>query len=117
MAKIPMLKPRIPTANTRIAPASFGLGPRVPKVADAFYSSASWIALRDQVRRESSGKCEWVGCTRRGRWVDHKLERRDRPDLSLDRANTWNLCSHHHGVKTAAVRRERKEREARGGGS
>lgn len=111
--RIPLLKPRIPTTSTRIAPPSFGLGPRAPKVADAFYSSAGWIALRDQVRRESRNMCEWPGCQHRGRWIDHKAERKDRPDLALDRSNLWNLCSHHHGVKTAD---ERRRRDDRGGG-
>lgn len=82
---------------------------RRTKKSDPFYSSAGWIALRDRVRREARGRCEWPGCTHHGRWVDHRVERRDGgPDL--DRANVWLLCSSHHTSKTAAEREKRLAR-------
>lgn len=100
-----MLVPKVPTADTRIVrPAATR---RLPKIADAFYSSAVWIALRDQVRRESGGMCEWPGCKERGQRIDHKLERKDRPDLALVRSNLWNLCPSHDGRKTAEEKRIR----------
>lgn len=109
MRRLIMLKPRVAPADTRVVPPS--AAPRKPKVSDPFYSSAAWIALRDRVRREAKGMCEWPGCRHRGRWVDHKKERRD-GGAGLDRANCWLLCSSHHQIKTAA---ERRRREASGG--
>ena len=111
-ARIPLLKTRVPAADVRRVLPSYGWGPRPAKVADPFYSSAAWIELRDRVRRESGNMCQWPGCTHRGRWIDHKLERKDRPDLELVRENLWNLCSPHHGSKGAA---EKRKREGRGG--
>lgn len=99
--RITMLKPRIPTLDIRIAPPV--------KVADPFYSSAAWIALRDQVRREAGGRCQWPGCAERGRYVDHRIEIRD-GGARLDRQNCGLLCASHHLQKGA---RERAKRAAR----
>ena len=43
---LPTLQPRVELANLRTAALP-------PKVADPFYSSPAWIALRDRVRREA----------------------------------------------------------------
>ena len=63
------LKPRIALANLRTAALP-------PKVADPFYSTQAWIALRDRVRREAGGRCQVAGCGRieRGMIVDHIVE-------------------------------------------
>jgi len=102
MAQIPTLKPRIPTLDTRIAP------PPLPreKVADPFYSSKEWIALRDRVRAEAGGMCQRVGCSTPGRIVDHIVERSD-GGASLDRANLELLCASHHAIKTNEAKRRR----------
>jgi 5-methylcytosine-specific restriction endonuclease McrA len=84
------------------------MAPRVaapPKVADRFYSSPEWIALRDQVRREARGKCQ--RCGNRGRYVDHKVELKD-GGARLDRANVWLLCASCHTTKTAGARADRR---------
>lgn len=94
-----MLKPRIPTADTRrVKPP--------PKVGDSFYSSPEWIALRDLVRREAKGKCETPGCTRPGYIVDHIIEIRD-GGAPLDRNNVWYQCQPHHVTKTNVERAKR----------
>lgn len=77
-----------------------------PKTAEPFYSSADWIKLRDQVRRESRGMCQVPGCTSRGRIVDHIVEIKD-GGAKLDRSNTMLCCDHHHSLKTAAERAKR----------
>ncbi|WP_319798314.1 HNH endonuclease signature motif containing protein [Nitrobacter sp.] len=99
MAKITMMRPRIPVADTRIAKPA-------PKTADRFYSSPEWIALRDLVRREAGGRCQMPGCQRPGHTVDHIVEIRD-DGAKLDRANVWLLCQSHHVEKTARERAKR----------
>lgn len=102
--RLPTLKPRIPMLDTRIAlpPAA----PRLPKTSEPFYSSAAWIELRDRVRREAQGRCQALGCTKRGRWVDHIVEIKD-GGAKLDRNNCMLMCPSHHTAKTAAVRARR----------
>ncbi len=51
---LPTLRPRIGVVDLRTAALP-------PKVAEPFYSSAEWIALRDRVRREASGRCQAQG--------------------------------------------------------
>ena len=101
---LPTLKPRVAEINLRNAKAP-------PKVADAFYSSAEWIALRDRVRREAGGRCQVPGCGRAERrmFVDHIVELKD-DGAPLDRSNVWLICGAHHSKKTA---RERAKRTAR----
>ena len=99
MAKLRMLRPRLTAVDLRrVKPAA--------KVAEPFYSSAEWIALRDQVRREAKWMCQAPGCTRRGHIVDHIVEIKD-GGAPLDRGNLRNLCSPHHGEKTARERAKR----------
>ena len=101
---LPTLKPRIAEANLRTAALP-------PKVADDFYSSPAWIALRDRVRREAGGRCQVPGCGRAERrmFVDHIVELKD-GGAPLDRLNVWLICGAHHSKKTA---RERAKRTAR----
>ena len=79
-----------------------------PKVADSFYSSPAWIALRDRVRREAGGRCQAPGCgrTERRMFVDHIVELKD-GGAPLDRSNVWLLCASHHSRKTVAERAKR----------
>jgi hypothetical protein len=75
------LQPRVALANLRTAALP-------PKVADSFYASPAWIALRDRVRREAGGRCQVPGCGRieRGMIVDHIVELKD-GCAPLDRSN------------------------------
>ena len=101
---LPTLQPRVGLANLRTAALP-------PKVADRFYSSPEWIALRDRVRREAGGRCQVQGCGRAERrmFVDHIVELKD-GGAPLDRSNVWLICGAHHSRKTA---RERAKRTAR----
>jgi 5-methylcytosine-specific restriction enzyme A len=99
MAKLTMLKPRVATLDTRTVRP-------MPKVADRFYSSPEWIALRDRVRREANGLCQVLGCDRRGYIVDHIVEIRD-GGAKLDRRNVMLTCQSHHVEKTARERAKR----------
>lgn len=94
-----MLKPRVATLDTSIAASP-------PKVADRFYSSPEWIALRDRVRVEARGRCQRKGCAELGHIVDHIVELKD-GGAPLDRRNVELLCASHHALKTAAARAER----------
>lgn len=101
MAKLTMPKPRLIAVDLRrVKPG--------PKVADPFYSSPEWIALRNMVRREARGMCQVPGCNRPGHTVDHRVEIRD-GGAPLDRRNVWLLCQPHHVDKT---NRERARRAA-----
>jgi 5-methylcytosine-specific restriction endonuclease McrA len=102
---LPTLRPHIGLVDLRTAALP-------PKVAERFYSSAAWIALRDRVRHEANGRCQAQGCNRPGRIVDHIVELKD-GGAPLDRSNTILLCASHHTAKTAS---ERARRTARPGG-
>jgi hypothetical protein len=107
------MKPRLAQLDTRrLKPA--------PKVVDAFYHSAAWVALCAAIKRERwprllalQGHCcedpecraEHSAMTRI--FFDHVLERRDRPDLELDRANIMGRCGASHSLKTARARAQR----------
>lgn len=97
--RIPTLKPRVPTADVRrVRPP--------PKIAEPFYSSADWLALRDRVRAEAGGRCQRPGCSERGLYVDHIVEIKD-GGARLDRQNCELLCAAHHQVKTHDERAKR----------
>lgn len=98
-----MLQSRVMVVDTRIARPA-------PKIGDPFYASAAWIELRNRTRRECRGRCQAPGCNSPGRIVDHILERRDRPDLELDRSNTTLMCASCHAAKTAKARAARMAR-------
>ena len=100
---LPTLRPRIGLANLRTAALP-------PKIAEPFYSSPEWIALRNRVRREAGGRCQAEGCGRAERrmFVDHIVELKD-GGAPLERSNVWLLCGAHHSKKTA---RERAHRTA-----
>ena len=102
------LQPRVGLADLRTAALS-------PKVADTFYSSPAWIALRNQVRREAGGRCQAPGCGRAERrmFVDHIVELND-GGAPLERRNVWLLCASHHSLKTVAERAKRTARRPGG---
>src|SRR4030088_1681943 len=92
------LLPRIGTMNPQTAALP-------TQVADKFYLSPQWIALRDRVRREAGGRCQVAGCCRAERrmFVDHIVELKD-GGAPLERSNLWLLCGSHHTLKTASER-------------
>jgi len=102
------LQPRIGSVDLRTAALP-------PKVADPFYSSPAWIALRDRVRHEAGGRCQAPGCGRAERrmFVDHIVELKD-GGAPLDRSNAQLLCPSHHAAKTAAERAKRTARRPGG---
>jgi len=100
------LRPRVATLSLQTVALP-------PKVADPFYSSTAWIALRDRVRREARGRCQVEGCMQRGAIVDHIVELKD-GGAPLERSNTMLMCMSHHGAKTAAERAKRTARRPGG---
>ena len=102
------LQPRVALADLRTAALP-------PKIAELFYSSPAWIALRDRVRREAGGRCQVAGCGRieRGMIVDHIVELKD-GGAPLERSNCQLLCHAHHAVKTVAERAKRTARRPGG---
>ena len=102
------LQPRVALANLRTAALP-------PKVADPFYTSPAWIALRDRVRREAGGRCQVAGCGRveRGMIVDHIVELKD-GGAPLDRSNARLMCRAHHNQKTVTERAKRTARRPGG---
>lgn len=92
-----------------MAPRVGGLPARVaapPKVADNFYGSPEWRALKAVKRREGY----W--CARCGAGkdliLDHIVERRD-GGADLDPGNTEWLCRPHHQQKTAKAQKRRAQ--------
>ena len=102
------LQPRVGLADLRTAALP-------PKIAEPFYSSPAWIALRDRVRREAGGRCQVPGCGRieRGMIVDHIVELKD-GGAPLDRSNVWLTCRSHHNQKTVTERAKRTARRPGG---
>ena len=102
------LQPRVALVNLRTAALP-------PKVADRFYTSPAWIALRDRVRREAGGRCEVPGCGRAERRmiVDHIVELKD-GGAPLDRSNVELTCRSHHNQKTVGESAKRTARRPGG---
>jgi 5-methylcytosine-specific restriction protein A len=105
MAKLKMLGPRIPTADTRrVKPP--------PKTAEAWYLTPEHRAWAAEVIRRSGNRCQDQTCKAR-HWpgqrlfADHIKERRDRPDLALDVTNGQALCGSAHTRKTIEERAKR----------
>ena len=102
--KIPTLKPRIPTADTRMAPPP-------PKTAEVHYGSAEHKAWAAAVLKRDGGLCqdplhkgprEGLRCV-----ADHIKERRDHPELQLVVSNGITRCWPCHTRKTYAERAKR----------
>ena len=106
---------RLRTLKPRVALISMQTAAPPSKVADSFYSSPEWIALRDRVRREAGGRCQVPGCGRieRHMIVDHIVELKDN-GAPLDRSNMILTCVSHHTLKTAAERAKRTARRPGG---
>ena len=77
-----------------------------PKVADPFYRSEQWRALRKEKRAQGPAFCCVCGAS--GKLIlDHRDERRDGGlDLPPLEALDW-YCVGHHNAKTAAARAAR----------
>lgn len=94
---------------TRLAPVK--LAPR-PKVAEGFYSTPEWKALRAQLIRQRGAACEGTehspAASRTGHrlFADHVIELRD-GGAPLDPTNVQLLCGACHTRKTAAARAAR----------
>jgi hypothetical protein len=92
-------------------PARLGaMPPRLPaprKLADPFYLSPEWKALKAKRRRDPDHAAALARCNP-GEWVvlDHKRERRD-GGADLDPANTEWLTHGEHQAKTARARAAR----------
>lgn len=90
----------------------------MPKVADPFYLSREWIALRERRRADA----DYVAAVARAKpgeriVLDHVKERKD-GGADLDPANTEWLTHSEHQAKTAKAKAARAmRRRGRGGGS
>jgi 5-methylcytosine-specific restriction enzyme A len=67
----------------------------------AFYASASWIRLRRLKLAENPlcQPCQSNGQVVAAEQVHHILDRKDRPDLSLDYENLQSVCVPCHNAK------------------
>lgn len=97
---------RIGRAPTRIAPAP-SRTKAAPKMADTFYQSAEWKALKAKRRRDPDHAVALKRC-KPGEWLvlDHVVEIKD-GGASLDPANTQWLTHSEHQAKTALRKRQR----------
>jgi 5-methylcytosine-specific restriction protein A len=95
----------------RSAPALLSTAPSLlrsaPKLADPFYTSPEWRALKSARRRDPDYR-EAKARAKAGEWLilDHVIERRD-GGAALDPANTQWLTQSEHNAKTARVKRGR----------
>jgi 5-methylcytosine-specific restriction enzyme A len=87
-----------------------------PKVADPFYLSREWVALRE-ARRRDPDYAEAMARAKPGERIvlDHKQERKD-GGADLDPANTEWLTHSEHQAKTARAKAARAGRRVRRGG-
>jgi 5-methylcytosine-specific restriction enzyme A len=68
--------------------------------SDPFYSSRAWQRMRAVVLRDCDRRCAIKGCMQAAKHVDHRISRRERPDLALTASNLVPLCQAHHNAKT-----------------
>lgn len=113
MGRLKAMPPRVGALPPRVA--------AMPKVADRFYQSAEWMALRErrkldldyiqaQARAKRDGSRRLI--------LDHVIEIKD-GGAPLDPANTAWLTFREHQVKTARARGRRASggTQQRGGGA
>lgn len=62
-----------------------------------FYKTTAWRKIRAKVLRKRP-LC--IRCFEKATIVDHKIDRRDRPDLQFDEGNLQPLCMACHNLKT-----------------
>lgn len=111
MVRIPTLKSRIPTLDTRTAKP-------LPKTADDHYGTPEHRAWALDVKRRAGWRCEFVEngerCAKRHPssviYADHRIEIQDDRSLALDPRNGWALCAGHHTQKTIDERAKRMAR-------
>lgn len=109
MAKIPMMGPRIPTADTRrVKPP--------PKSAEPIYQTPEYAAWRAEVIRRAAGRCQDPRCQAQhypGQrlFADHVVELRD-GGAPFDPSNGMARCGASHSRKTASARAARMARRA-----
>jgi len=105
--------PRPARAKLRSAPARLGtIGRSVgfaPKVADPFYTSPEWQALRARIIRDRGARCEVCGNEGVRIYADHLVELKD-GGAPLDPSNVGLKCASCHSTKTAAERTKRHQR-------
>jgi len=64
--------------------------------ADPFYKSMDWKRIRLAVLVRDGWRCTSCGMEVRGKGqsrVDHRIPRKARPDLAMDKANLRTLCA------------------------
>jgi 5-methylcytosine-specific restriction protein A len=104
--KVPTFRPRSlgPATTKRPDAAAYNRTPQ-RRADHIFYCSKAWLALRALVLSEEPlcWWCEQKGETTAATTVHHVIERRERPDLELDRDNLHSSCgpchSRHHAAK------------------
>lgn len=102
MGRLSNMGSRIGSLAPRVRPA--------PKVAESFYTSPEWRALKTAKRKQGQVWCARCGSTNR-LILDHIVERKD-GGADLDLSNTEWLCHAHHQVKTAEARKRRARGQA-----
>lgn len=108
MARLMRAPARLGHARSRIAAA--------PKVADPFYLSAEWIALRERRKLDADYLAAKARAKQGERLIlDHVVEIKD-GGAKLDPANTTWLTHSEHQAKTAKAKRARATRRRRPGG-
>jgi len=99
MARLTRAPARLAAAPVRIA--------RAPKVADPFYQSPEWIALRSaRMKDKDYWQAKARGKPGERLVLDHVTERRD-GGAGLDPANTQWLTHSEHQAKTAKAKGDR----------
>ena len=102
MAKLHLRPMRVTVTDTRrVKPAGF-------RQAGDHLATRAHREWAEAVLRASGGICAWPGCKETKSLVaDHRIERRDAPELALEVSNGWALCRKHHTEKTIAERARR----------
>jgi len=102
MARLRLRPMRVAVTDTR------PLRPRGDRLAGDHLGTQAHRQWAKTILRASGGVCQWPGCAEtKGLAADHRIERRDRPELALEISNGWALCRKHHSLKTVAERARR----------
>ena len=102
MARLRLRPMRVAVTDTR------PLRPRGDRLAGDHLGTQAHRQWAKTILRASGGVCQWPGCAEtKGLVADHRIERRDRPELALEISNGWALCRKHHTEKTIAERARR----------
>jgi len=80
-------------------PASEAYERARPRQVDKnFYAGTRWRKLRAMFL-QSNPLCVWEGCNEMAEHVDHKVDRKDAPELAYEWANLQGLCQRCHNRK------------------